>query len=69
MLFAYSLWSRDDDEDDLILNIKCHYAQASIVGCIFELGDSAYVKASYFVITISGLGTLLVSFSVVTLSF
>ncbi|XXG78106.1 hypothetical protein AAC387_Pa08g2120 [Persea americana] len=34
----------DDDEDGLVLNIKCHYSQASVIGSILELGDCAYVK-------------------------
>ncbi|RWR86840.1 DNA cytosine-5-methyltransferase CMT2-like protein isoform X1 [Cinnamomum micranthum f. kanehirae] len=32
----------DDDEDGLVLNIKCHYAQASVIGSVLELGDCAY---------------------------
>lgn len=32
------------DDDDIILSVKCHYLQANVNGCIFELGDCAYVK-------------------------
>ncbi|XP_043696207.1 DNA (cytosine-5)-methyltransferase CMT2-like [Telopea speciosissima] len=34
----------DGDEDEMILNVKCHYAQAEILKCVFEIGDCAYVK-------------------------
>ncbi|KAJ4952365.1 hypothetical protein NE237_029197 [Protea cynaroides] len=34
----------EDDEDEMILNVKCHYAQAEILKCVFDLGDCAYVK-------------------------
>ncbi|MQL91983.1 hypothetical protein Taro_024604 [Colocasia esculenta] len=36
--------SRDDD-NDIVLDVKCHYYRASIVGSILNLGDCAYVKA------------------------
>ncbi|XP_057971701.1 DNA (cytosine-5)-methyltransferase CMT2-like isoform X2 [Malania oleifera] len=38
------LTSNDDDEDELVLNVKCHYYQAEIENCIFNLGDYVYVK-------------------------
>ncbi|KAL2527639.1 DNA (cytosine-5)-methyltransferase CMT2 [Abeliophyllum distichum] len=34
----------DDDEDQLILNIKCHYSQAKVANVVFNLGDCAYIK-------------------------
>ncbi|GMH28180.1 hypothetical protein Nepgr_030023 [Nepenthes gracilis] len=34
----------DDDEDELVLNVKCHYSQAEIVKRLFNLGDCALVK-------------------------
>ncbi|XP_022866302.1 DNA (cytosine-5)-methyltransferase CMT2-like, partial [Olea europaea var. sylvestris] len=34
----------DDDEDQLILNIKCHYSQAIVASVVFSLGDCAYIK-------------------------
>ncbi|XP_010243148.1 PREDICTED: DNA (cytosine-5)-methyltransferase 1-like [Nelumbo nucifera] len=39
-----SLMSNNDEEDEIILNVKCHYTQAEIDKCIFNLGDCAYVK-------------------------
>lgn len=33
-----------DDEDEIILDVKCHYLQASICGCILDIGDCTYVK-------------------------
>ncbi|XP_030535460.1 DNA (cytosine-5)-methyltransferase CMT2-like isoform X2 [Rhodamnia argentea] len=33
-----------DDEDEIITNVKCHYKQAEIRGCIFEIGDCAYIR-------------------------
>ncbi|KAJ0968005.1 hypothetical protein J5N97_024922 [Dioscorea zingiberensis] len=32
------------DEDEVILDVKCHYLQANITGCLFDIGDCAYVK-------------------------
>ncbi|XP_043695995.1 DNA (cytosine-5)-methyltransferase CMT2-like isoform X2 [Telopea speciosissima] len=34
----------DNDEDEMFLNVQCHYAQAEILKCVFEIGDFAYVK-------------------------
>ncbi|GAV58623.1 DNA_methylase domain-containing protein/Chromo domain-containing protein/BAH domain-containing protein [Cephalotus follicularis] len=34
----------DDDEDKIISNAECHYNQVEIDGCIFDLGDCAYIK-------------------------
>ncbi|XP_064998182.1 DNA (cytosine-5)-methyltransferase CMT2-like isoform X3 [Musa acuminata AAA Group] len=36
--------SNIDDEDEIILDVKCHYQKASICGCLFDIGDCAYVK-------------------------
>ncbi|RYQ82249.1 hypothetical protein Ahy_B10g100843 [Arachis hypogaea] len=33
-----------DEEDETIVNVKCHYAQAEIDNCIFSLGDCAITK-------------------------
>ncbi|XP_073114206.1 DNA (cytosine-5)-methyltransferase CMT2 isoform X2 [Elaeis guineensis] len=33
-----------EDEDEIILDVKCHYLQASICGCILDIGDCTYVK-------------------------
>ncbi|KAH9612714.1 hypothetical protein KSS87_000484 [Heliosperma pusillum] len=33
-----------DDEDELILDVRCHYAQAKILKSVFDIGDCAYVK-------------------------
>ncbi|XAR70709.1 DNA (cytosine-5-)-methyltransferase [Bertholletia excelsa] len=32
------------EEDEIILNVKCHYTQANVGSCIFNLGDCAYIK-------------------------
>ncbi|GAB4858193.1 hypothetical protein Ancab_009590 [Ancistrocladus abbreviatus] len=34
----------DDDEDVLVLNVKCHYYRAEVLKCVFDLGDCAFVK-------------------------
>ncbi|KAJ9678558.1 hypothetical protein PVL29_020666 [Vitis rotundifolia] len=39
-----SVKPNDDEEDELVLDVKCHYSQAEIEKCIFNLGDCAYVK-------------------------
>ncbi|KAM7269865.1 hypothetical protein ACFE04_025362 [Oxalis oulophora] len=38
--------SRDADEDDdvLVMNLKCHYARAEVDKVVFNLGDCAFVK-------------------------
>nr|ALF12303.1 chromomethylase 2 [Nicotiana benthamiana] len=32
------------EEDEIILNVECHYAQAKVAGFTFDIGDCAYVK-------------------------
>ncbi|XP_059306579.1 DNA (cytosine-5)-methyltransferase CMT2-like [Lycium ferocissimum] len=32
------------EEDEIVLNVECHYAQAKVAGFIFNIGDCAYVK-------------------------
>lgn len=34
------------EEDEIILNVECHYSQAKVAGFIFNIGDCAYVKVS-----------------------
>ncbi|KAE9607860.1 putative DNA (cytosine-5-)-methyltransferase [Lupinus albus] len=34
----------EDEEDEIIVNVKCHYAQIEIGNCIFSLGDCAFIK-------------------------
>ncbi|KAK7360619.1 hypothetical protein VNO77_02626 [Canavalia gladiata] len=34
----------EGEEDEIIVNVKCHYAQAEIVNCVFSLGDCAFIK-------------------------
>ncbi|KAE8677525.1 DNA (cytosine-5)-methyltransferase CMT2 [Hibiscus syriacus] len=34
----------EDDEDRIIWNVECHYAQAEIGGCTINLGDCVYIK-------------------------
>ncbi|KAF7809440.1 DNA (cytosine-5)-methyltransferase CMT2 isoform X2 [Senna tora] len=34
----------EDEEDETIVNVECHYAQAKIGNCIFSLGDCAFIK-------------------------
>ncbi|KAH7668771.1 DNA (cytosine-5-)-methyltransferase protein [Dioscorea alata] len=36
--------ANDYDEDEVILDVKCHYLQANVSGCLFDIGDCAYVK-------------------------
>lgn len=36
----------DDEEDELVLNVKCHFSQAQVISCIFNIGDCAYIKVS-----------------------
>lgn len=38
------LKEEDDDEDLIISNVECHYAQACVLGCVFSIGDCAYIK-------------------------
>ncbi|CAJ1942125.1 unnamed protein product [Sphenostylis stenocarpa] len=34
----------EGEEDEIIANVKCHYAQAEIGNCVFSLGDCAFIK-------------------------
>ncbi|KAL0299801.1 UNVERIFIED_CONTAM: DNA (cytosine-5)-methyltransferase CMT2 [Sesamum radiatum] len=34
----------NDDDEELVLNIKSHYSQAEILKTVFDLGDCAYIK-------------------------
>ncbi|KAG5524386.1 hypothetical protein RHGRI_031145 [Rhododendron griersonianum] len=34
----------EGEEDEIILNVDCHYSQAQVTSCIFNLGDYAYIK-------------------------
>ncbi|XP_076948862.1 DNA (cytosine-5)-methyltransferase CMT2-like [Bidens hawaiensis] len=42
--FGPKIKDNDDDDDILILNVKCHYLQAKIECHVFDLGDCATVK-------------------------
>ncbi|KAH9606515.1 hypothetical protein KSS87_018905 [Heliosperma pusillum] len=39
-----SLSGNDKEEDEPVLNVKCHYVQAEINGKIFHLGDCALIR-------------------------
>ncbi|CAL9028724.1 unnamed protein product [Prunus brigantina] len=41
---SQSLRLNEDEEDEIILNVECHFSQAKIGNCIFSLGDCAYIK-------------------------
>ncbi|CAI9762558.1 unnamed protein product [Fraxinus pennsylvanica] len=32
------------EEDEIILNVQCHYAQAKVDSCVLNVGDCAYMK-------------------------
>ncbi|CAI0418779.1 unnamed protein product [Linum tenue] len=34
----------EDDEDQIIWNVECHYAQAEVDGCVFDLEDCANIR-------------------------
>ncbi|KAH7835368.1 hypothetical protein Vadar_025504 [Vaccinium darrowii] len=34
----------EGEEDEIILNVDCHYTRAQVNNCIFNLGDCAYIK-------------------------
>lgn len=49
LLFMFVLaFCSDDDEDKIISNVECHYAQAQIGECIFNIGDCAHIKVILF---------------------
>ncbi|KAK6158466.1 hypothetical protein DH2020_005780 [Rehmannia glutinosa] len=33
-----------DEEDEIVLNVDCHYAQAKVGNCVLDIGDCVYVK-------------------------
>ncbi|KAM1024158.1 hypothetical protein ACFX2I_037349 [Malus domestica] len=39
-----SLKLNEDEEDEIILDVECHFSQAKIGDCIFDLGDCAYIE-------------------------
>nr|XP_011465070.1 PREDICTED: DNA (cytosine-5)-methyltransferase CMT2 isoform X1 [Fragaria vesca subsp. vesca] len=41
-----SMKLNDDEEDEIVLNVECHFAQAKIGNCIFSLGDCVYVQGN-----------------------
>ncbi|KAJ7953371.1 Cytosine-specific methyltransferase [Quillaja saponaria] len=43
-LFKGQNFTVNDDEDEIILNVECHYAQAKIENWVLNLGDCAYIK-------------------------
>ena len=49
-LLMLCTYGSEDEEDEVIWNVQCHYAQAKIDNCILSLGDCAYimVKALFF---------------------
>lgn len=36
----------DGDEDEVIVNVECHFAQAEVGSCIFSLGDCAHIQVT-----------------------
>lgn len=35
-----------NEEDEIILNVECHYSQAKVAGRIFNIGDCAFIKVA-----------------------
>ncbi|XP_051137815.1 DNA (cytosine-5)-methyltransferase CMT3-like [Andrographis paniculata] len=33
-----------DEEDEIILNVKCHYSRAKVGNCLLDIGDCVFVK-------------------------
>lgn len=40
----FSHYCSAGEEDEIIFNVECHYAQAKVAGFTFNIGDCAYVK-------------------------
>lgn len=40
-------WFSADEEDEVILNVECHYGQANVDGCIFSIGDCAFIRVDH----------------------
>lgn len=38
--------SADDNEEEIVTNVECHYTQAKLDGTIFNLGDCAHIKVN-----------------------
>lgn len=47
-IYCYSA----DEEDEIILNVNCHYAQAKVGNCLLDIGDCVYVKVIFVAINI-----------------
>nr|DAD42160.1 TPA_asm: hypothetical protein HUJ06_000390 [Nelumbo nucifera] len=41
------IWLFRDDSDEEVLLARCHYTQAEVDGCIFNLNDYACVKVRF----------------------
>ncbi|KAK3014031.1 hypothetical protein RJ639_008664 [Escallonia herrerae] len=35
-----------DEEDEIVLNVECHYTKAKVDGCTYNLGDCAHIKGN-----------------------
>lgn len=35
-----------NEEDEIILNVECHYSQAKVGGRMFSIGDCAFIKVA-----------------------
>ncbi|KAF3447847.1 hypothetical protein FNV43_RR08553 [Rhamnella rubrinervis] len=41
---AQTLKLNDDEEDEVVLDVECHFSQAKINNCIFNIGDCAHIR-------------------------
>lgn len=46
-LFVNICYCSSGEEDEIILNVECHYAQAKVDSCVLNIGDCAYMKVSW----------------------
>lgn len=70
-LIICSFTSSADEEDEIILNVESHYAQAKVGNFVLDIGDCVFVKVNFIhcsclVILSQGYGSFLHDFSFVT---
>lgn len=59
--FFVFTFSADDDDDEIVLNVESHYAQAKVGNFVLNIGDCVFVKVNFISFTMSCLGVFLCS--------
>lgn len=52
-LIICSFTSSADEEDEIILNVESHYAQAKVGNFVLDIGDCVFVKVNFISLLMS----------------